>query len=162
MTSAYIPSLEDSSNICSDWERVIIVHNKDPDGTWQPSKAMLSAHSGYNTKNWADIQNTLSNEDVNAGKAKDSNGLQNLDHPKVYVAWSKHAQFDSRNTGWNDPASQSLGRAFRSDDWWHFVERNYYVLADGTTEAGKAIGTAGWGDADSNPVKVHEGLCTAA
>jgi hypothetical protein len=53
--------------------------------------------------------------------------VQNNDHPKVYVAWSKHAHFDDRNTGWNDPISQSTDNAFRSDDWWYYVDKSYYV-----------------------------------
>jgi hypothetical protein len=94
---------------------------------WAPSRALLSAHSGYHSLPWGDIQNTLTTEEVNAGNAKEPSGVQNNDHPKVYVSWSKHAHFDTRNTGWNDPASQSLDNAFRSDDWWYFVEPQYYV-----------------------------------
>lgn len=94
---------------------------------WAPSRALLSAHSGYHNLAWGDIQNTLTTDEVNAGSAKDPNGVRNNDHPKVYVSWSKHAHFDTRNTGWNDPASQSLDNAFRSDDWWYFVEPQYYV-----------------------------------
>jgi hypothetical protein len=94
---------------------------------WGPSRALLSAHSGYHSLAWGDIQNTLTTDEVNAGNAKEPNGVQNNDHPKVYVSWSKHAHFDTRNTGWNDPASQSLDNAFRSDDWWYFVEPQYYV-----------------------------------
>lgn len=45
----------------------------------------------------------------------------------MYVSWSKHANFDTRNTGWNDPISQSTDDAFRSEDWWHFVDPGYYV-----------------------------------
>ncbi len=35
---------------------------------------------------------------------------------QVYVAWSKHAHYQDRNTGWNDPASQLTNNAFRSQD----------------------------------------------
>ena len=94
---------------------------------WAPSRALLSAHSGYDSLAWGDIQDTLTTGEVNAGYAKEPNGVQNSDHPKVYVSWSKHAHFDTRNTGWIDPASQSLDNAFRSDDWWYFVEPQYYV-----------------------------------
>jgi hypothetical protein len=106
---------------------VIIIHSRDGSNMWAPSRALLSAHSGYHKLAWGDIQNTLTTEEVNAGKANEPNGVRNNDHPKVYVAWSKHAHFDTRNTGWNDPASQSLDNAFRSNDWWHFVEPQYYV-----------------------------------
>jgi hypothetical protein len=99
-----------------DWERVIIIHSRDDNNMWAPSRALLSAHSGYNNLAWGDIQNTLTTDEVNAGDAKEPNGVQNNDHPKVYVAWSKHPNFDTRNTGWNDPASQSLDGKLRSSD----------------------------------------------
>lgn len=105
----------------------MIIHSRNDDNIWAPSRALLSAHSGYTSLAWGDIQNTLTTEEVNAGKAKDPNGVKNNDHPKVYVSWSKHAHFDTRNTGWNDPASQSLENAFRSQDWWHFVDPQNYV-----------------------------------
>ena len=118
----------DRSNLRpSDWERVVIIHSRDDNNMWAPSRALLSAHSGYSNLAWGDIQNTLTTDEVNAGKAKDPNGVRNNDHPKVYVSWSKHANFDTRNTGWNDPASQSLENAFRSQDWWHFVAPQNYV-----------------------------------
>ena len=112
----------------SDWERVIIIHSKDTaSNTWALSRALLSAHSGYHDLAWVDIQNTLTTDEVNAGDAINPNGVQGNDHPKVYVSWSKHANFDTRNTGWNDPISQSTDNAFRSEDWWHFVDAQYYV-----------------------------------
>lgn len=83
-----------------DWERVIVVHSQNvEDETWQPSEAILSYHSGDLKLQWAAIQNSLSDEDYNAGKSTVPNGLQDLDHPKVYVGWSKHPHFDTRNTG---------------------------------------------------------------
>lgn len=114
---------------------------------WAPSQALYSAHSGYNSYNWGifgsqfisdkvmtnntpgDIQNTLTTDQVNAGDAKDPNGVQNEDHPKAYVGWSKHPHFDDRNTGYNDPASQSLDNAFRSDDWWYYPVTEDYVCS---------------------------------
>lgn len=105
---------------------------------WAPSRALLSAHSGYSSLAWGDIQNTLTTDEVNAGKAKDPNGIQNNDHPKVYVSWSKHAHFDTRNTGWNDPASQSLENAFRSQDWWHFVDPQNYVCPSTSRSVSRA------------------------
>ncbi|KAB8349517.1 hypothetical protein FH972_023543 [Carpinus fangiana] len=143
-----------------DWERVVIVHSMTDNGGWAPSQALLSAHSGYNRYAWGDIQNTLTTDEINAGDAKDPNGVQGNDHPKVYVAWSKHANFDDRNTGYNDPASQSLDNAFRSQDWWYYVDPQYYVRSDRSTPAGQALASADWGSADSNPPKVHDGLCS--
>ncbi|KAF3396420.1 hypothetical protein F1880_006584 [Penicillium rolfsii] len=145
-----------------DWERVIIIHSRDSSNMWAPSRALLSAHSGYHNLAWGDIQNTLTTEEINAGDAKTPNGVKNNDHPKVYVAWSKHAHFDTRNTGWNDPASQSLDNAFRSQDWWYFVDPQYYIRADDSTDAGKALGAADWGEASSNPPSVHAGVCSAS
>lgn len=116
-----------AKTLSSDWERVIVIHSRDSNNMWAPSRALLSAHSGYHNLTWGDIQNTLTTDEINAGDAKDPDGVQNNDHPKVYVAWSKHPNFDTRNTGFNDPISQSLEDAFRSQDWWHFVETQNYV-----------------------------------
>lgn len=128
MCHSEMPLVQPTSDICSsDWERVVIIHSRDDSNLWVPSRVLLSAHSGYHNLAWGDIQNTLTTDEVNAGNAKTPNGVKNNDHPKVYVSWSKHAHFDTRNTGWNDPASQSLDNAFRSDDWWYFVEPQYYV-----------------------------------
>lgn len=145
-----------------DWERVVIIHSRDSDKKWAPSRALLSAHSGYSNLAWGDIQNTLTTKEINAGKAKDPNGVKNNDHPKVYVAWSKHPNYDTRNTGWNDPASQSLDKAFRSDDWWHFVDSENYIRSDDSTDAGKALGDADWGSAASNPPSVDKDVCDAS
>ncbi|KAI9354852.1 hypothetical protein DFJ73DRAFT_623891 [Zopfochytrium polystomum] len=147
-----------------DWERIVVVHarSSDPNAAaapWLPARALYSAHSGYHRYEWASIQNTLSTDQAEAGLAKTPNGVQNLDHPKAYVAWSKHAHFDDRNTGWNDVISQSTDNAFRSQDWWYFVPRQYYVKADRSTLAGQMLGSVDWGSADSNPPKVHDGLC---
>lgn len=142
----------------------MIIHSRDDNNNnnWAPSRALLSAHSGYNNLAWGDIQNTLTTDEINAGDAKDPNGVQNNDHPKVYVAWSKHPNFDTRNTGWNDPASQSLDDAFRSDDWWYYVDPQYYIRSDDSTDAGKALGAADWGHASSNPHSVQAGVCDAS
>lgn len=43
-----------------DWERVIVVHTKQSNGEWKPTKALYSAHQGYKTYDWPNIQNTLS------------------------------------------------------------------------------------------------------
>jgi hypothetical protein len=96
-----------------------------------------------------------------AGLGPTPNGLQGLDHPKAYVAWSKHAHFDDRNTGWNDAISQSTDNAFRGQDWWKFVERQDYIQSDDSTAAGQALVAADWGSATSEPVLVEEQICTA-
>lgn len=81
----------------SDWERVIVEWAKGSDSNWTPSKLLLSQHSGYDTLNWTDIQNTFNTADGTLQRGGD-NGRTNLDHPKVYIAWSKHANYDDRNT----------------------------------------------------------------
>ncbi|KAL2878769.1 hypothetical protein SGCOL_005995 [Colletotrichum sp. CLE4] len=73
----------------------------------------------YDRKNWGDIQNTFNTVDASLPRGGD-NSRKNLDHPKVYVAWSKHAIYHDRNTGWNDVLSQLTNNAFRSQDWWHY------------------------------------------
>ncbi|PWY92230.1 UPF0047 domain protein [Aspergillus heteromorphus CBS 117.55] len=140
-----------------DWERVIVIHTRNANRTWAPSRALLSAHSGYHNLPWGSIHNTLTSAQILAGSARLPDGVQNNDHPKVYVSWSKHAHFDTRNTVWVDPLSQSLDTAFRGQDWWHFVEERYYIRADNSTAAGKALGSANWGSATSNPPFVQMG-----
>ncbi|PKK52139.1 hypothetical protein CI102_4402 [Trichoderma harzianum] len=142
-----------------DWERVIVEWAKGSDSNWTPSKLLLSQHSGYGTFNWSDIQNTFNTADGTLQRGGD-NGRQNLDHPKVYIAWSKHANYDDRNTGWNDPLSQLDDNAFRSQDWWYFPVATDYLRADGSTALGQQLGSLNWGDASSNPLSVHNSLCS--
>ncbi|RAH85479.1 UPF0047 domain protein [Aspergillus japonicus CBS 114.51] len=110
-----------------DWERVIIVHSRDANELWAPSRALLSAHSGYHNLAWSQIHSTLTSEEIAAGDARAPEGVRGNDHPKVYVSWSKHAHFDTRDTIWVDPISQSTDNAFRSADWWYYVEQQYYL-----------------------------------
>ena len=142
----------------SDWENVIVAWGKGGDGNWTPSKLFLSQHGKYETHAWKDIQNTFNTEDFDK-KLGGDNGRKNLDHPKVYVAWSKHANFHTRNTGWNDIVSQSTGNAFRSQDWWYYPLSNDYIRADLSIEIGKQINGMDWGHATGTPIKVHETLC---
>ncbi|KAK3937526.1 hypothetical protein QBC46DRAFT_392564 [Diplogelasinospora grovesii] len=144
-----------------DWERCIVIWSQQDDTTWTPSQLMLSQHSGYQTLNWANIQNTFNTADVSLPRGGD-NGRQNLDHAKVYVAWSKHAHYDTRNTGWNDPISQLTDNAFRSQDWWYFPTKGDYLRADGSTALGALIRGYDWADATSNPASVNDGLCSAS
>ena len=104
-----------------------MIWGKGSDNNWTPSKLLLSQHSGYGTKNWADIQNTFNTADATLPRGGD-NGRQNLDHPKVYIAWSKHANYDTRNTGWNDVLSQLTDNAFRSQDWWYFPASSEFLI----------------------------------
>jgi hypothetical protein len=143
-----------------DWERAIVIWAKGGDGKWAPSQLLMSQHSGYGRKAWKDIQNTFNTEDAKKDRGGD-NGRQNLDHPKIYVAWSKHANYDNRNTGWNDVLSQLTNNAFRSQDWWYFPDASDYIQADRSTSIGKTIAGFNWGDASSNPAAVHDGLCQA-
>ncbi|KAJ5716636.1 hypothetical protein N7493_008547 [Penicillium malachiteum] len=145
-----------------DWERVIIIHSRDNSNMWAPSRALLSAHSGYHNLAWGHIHSTLTTDQIKAGQAKDPDGIRNEDHPKVYVAWSKHPNFDTRETGFNDPISQSLDDAFRSDDWWYYVDPEYYILSDNSTKAGQALGAANWRSATSNPPLVQAHVCHAS
>ncbi|KXH29517.1 hypothetical protein CSIM01_06250 [Colletotrichum simmondsii] len=126
----------------------------------EPSQLLLSQHSGYDRKNWGDIQNTFNTVDATLPRGGD-NGRKNLDHPKVYVAWSKHAIYHDRNTGWNDVLSQLTNNAFRSQDWWHYHASSSYIRADGSTEIGKQMAGMNWGSATSHPASVHDGLCSA-
>ena len=117
------PGLERLScadHLChSDWERVVVVWGKGENTKWVPSRLMISQHNGYQTISWDNIENTFNTRDgrhVRGGK----NGLRRRDHAKVYVAWSKHAQYQNRQTRWFTPLSQLTDLAYRSDDWWYF------------------------------------------
>ncbi|KAJ6442749.1 alcohol dehydrogenase [Purpureocillium lavendulum] len=165
-----------------DWERVLVELRKAEDTQWRPYQLHLSQHSGYDRILWGNIQNTFADGDAGLPRGGD-NGKKNLDHPKVYVAWSKHANYQDRNTGWNDPLSQLTNNAFRSQDWWYFPTRGThrkpilyemiddnsltheraddYIRADRSTDVGRLIGGLNWGDASSNPASVYDGLCTA-
>ncbi|KAK3329278.1 hypothetical protein B0H66DRAFT_17938 [Apodospora peruviana] len=143
-----------------DWERVIVIWGlQQADNTWVPSHLLLSQHSGYQSLNWGDIQNTFNTADAALPRGGD-NGLKNRDHAKVYVAWSKHAHYNDRNTGWNDPVSQLTNNAFRSQDWWYFPARSDYLRADRSTAIGNTIASYNWGDATSYPALVHDSLCS--
>ncbi|KAK5992568.1 hypothetical protein PT974_05981 [Cladobotryum mycophilum] len=155
------PSFPVYYSYSNDWERLIVVWAKGSDNNWRQNYLLLSQHSGYAKKNWADIQNTLNTGDASQRIGGD-NGRQNLDHPKVYVAWSKHAHYDTRNTGWNDALSQLTDNAFRSQDWWYFNTASDYIRCDRSTQCGQIIGNMNWGDASSNPPSVHDGLCSAS
>ncbi|KAK4465102.1 hypothetical protein QBC42DRAFT_283728 [Cladorrhinum samala] len=144
-----------------DWERVIVIWGQKLNSDWVPSRLLLSQHSGYQSLDWASIQNTFNTEDANLPRGGD-NGLKDRDHPKVYVAWSKHAHYQDRNTGWNDPISQLTGNAFRSQDWWYFPQKNDYLRADRSTALGNLLAGFEWGSASSNPPAVHDGLCSAS
>ncbi|OJK04873.1 hypothetical protein ASPACDRAFT_74438 [Aspergillus aculeatus ATCC 16872] len=145
-----------------DWERVIIVHSRDANELWAPSRALLSAHSGYHNLAWSQIHSTLTSEEIAAGDARAPDGVRGNDHPKVYVSWSKHAHFDTKDRIWVDPISQSTDNAFRSDDWWYYVEQQYYIRSDNSTEAGKALSGTDWGSATSNPPSVQASVCLAS
>ncbi|KAF2841540.1 hypothetical protein M501DRAFT_990044 [Patellaria atrata CBS 101060] len=144
-----------------DWERVIVVWRKESDGQWRQNQLFMGQHSGYDKRNWGDIQNTFETFETTSPLGG-SGGRRNLDHPKVYVAWSKHAIFHTRNTGWNDIISQSTGNAFRSQDWWYYVPGSSYIRADSSTAEGQAINMFAWGSADSTPPRVHDGLCVVS
>ncbi|PTB37856.1 hypothetical protein M441DRAFT_148598 [Trichoderma asperellum CBS 433.97] len=142
-----------------DWERVIVEWALGSDGNWVQNQALLSQHSGYDRLSWGSIQNTFNTADGTLQRGGD-NGRTNLDHPKVYIAWSKHANYDDRNTGWNDPLSQLDNNAFRSQDWWYFPVASDYLRADGSTALGQLLSSYNWGDASSNPPSVHASLCS--
>ncbi|KAJ5288273.1 hypothetical protein N7508_011048 [Penicillium antarcticum] len=107
-----------------------------------------------------DTQNTLTADEANAEDAKDQNGVKNNDHPKVYVSWPKHANFGTRKTEWNNPASQSL-EIFSSQKWWYFVAPRSSILSDDSTDADKAIGPVDWEKASSNPPSAQPSVCDA-
>ena len=100
-----------------------------------------------------------STADAEAGLGPTPNGQQNLDHPKVYVAWSKHAMYHDRKTRYIDVVAQSTDNAWRGQDWWRFVGKERYVYSERGTDVGRAMEAANWGSAVSDPVEVSDGVC---
>jgi hypothetical protein len=140
-----------------DWERVIVRWSHSDEGRRQ-AELILSQHSGYTHIPWPSIRSTISPSSLQLPKGG-PDGLKNLDHPKVYVAWSKHPNYDHPDTKWRDIVSQSTPYAYRGQDWWTFVEGSEYVQSDRGSVVGGMMGGLEWGEADSTPVVVHEGLC---
>ncbi|KAK2594315.1 hypothetical protein QQS21_007960 [Conoideocrella luteorostrata] len=143
-----------------DWERAVVVWNKTDTAQWTPAQLFLSQHTGYQRINWDQIESTFTTEDANKPRGG-CDDQKNLDHPKVYIASAKHDIHMDKNTGWIDVFSQLTDNAYRSDDWWYFPKKEDYILADGSTDIGKLIASFDWGDADSTPPSVAEGLCAA-
>lgn len=137
-----------------------MIWRRGTDAQWRRDELLLSQHGGYDRKSWASIQNTFAAQDASQPRGG-SNGRQGLDHPKVYVAWSKHATYHDRNTGWNGPIAQLTNNAFRSQDWWYYHAAGDYIRADDSTDIGRSMAQMDWGSATSNPVWVHERLCDA-
>ncbi|KAG6299926.1 hypothetical protein E4U09_007629 [Claviceps aff. purpurea] len=126
-----------------DWERVVVVWNK-TGSEWTPSQLFLSQHKGYQRVDWSQIESTFQADDAKKPRGG-CDGQKNLDHPKI----------------WIDVFSQLTDNAYRSDDWWYFPKTEDYILADSSTEVGKLIASFDWGDADSTPPRVADGLCDA-
>ncbi|TWU76328.1 hypothetical protein ED733_005946 [Metarhizium rileyi] len=144
-----------------DWERTVVVWNKNQsDGTWAPAQFFLSQHTGYQRIKWAQIKNTFDPADATKPRGG-PDGRKNLDHPKCYIASAKHDMHQEKSTAWIDVLSQLTNNAFRSDSWWYFPTKDDYILADGSTDVGKLIASFDWGDADSTPPLVADGLCNA-
>lgn len=106
---------------------MVVIHSRGDDNTWAPSRALYSSHSGYHNYAWKDIHSTLATDEVQNAETKPPEGGKDKDHPMVYVAWSKHAQFDTTNKIWLGPIAQSTDNAYRSGDWWRYVDRKHYV-----------------------------------
>lgn len=66
----------------SDWERVIVIWKKSDDGFWRQAEIKLSQHSGYQTLEWDQIQNTF-NDDTAGDPLGGPNGQKLLNHAKV-------------------------------------------------------------------------------
>ena len=156
----------------SDWERVIVIwtqpsrtsanttHNN-PRAAWSPTQLLLSQHFGYQTLNWSDIPHTFSTPDACLPRGGPDD-VKGENHPKVYVSWSKHANYATTSTHWRDLLSQFTDNAFRSDDWWYFpATKSEYLQADGATALGRTLAGFRWGLAESHPAKVHDEMCGA-
>ena len=74
-----------------DWERIVVAWRRE-NGEWRRNSLRMTYHAGYVYLPWNEIQNAFDYSDIGeqAGKDKDA--------AKVYAGWSKHANFDTRNT----------------------------------------------------------------
>ncbi|KAG6073366.1 hypothetical protein E4U16_004732 [Claviceps sp. LM84 group G4] len=145
-----------------DWERVVVVWNK-TGSDWTPSQLFLSQHKGYQRVDWSQIESTFQADDAKKPRGG-CDGQKNLDHPKI----------------WIDVFSQLTGQCiFYSSDYLSHTHvlreteretfgadvsgfgKEDYILADSSTEVGKLIASFDWGDADSTPPRVADGLCDA-
>ncbi|KAH8915412.1 hypothetical protein BT69DRAFT_1288881 [Atractiella rhizophila] len=132
-----------------DWEYYIVVWKKDGSGNYYRDRHVQSYHSGRIGTPWSQVKDTV-NDDLTL--AANGNG----NHASIYVAWSKHAMFDTKKT---DTICESLLQstlvAYRSDDWYYYAEESDLVVGDRSSQIGvwiDDIGQAGsWGDATSWP-----------
>lgn len=107
------------------------------------------------SESWDSIQNTVFISDLSEQGGKDK------DHPKLYVGWGKHAMFTTRNTGFNDPASQGCKREYRSNDWRYFPTNETLFFAGNGSPMGEEIAQFDWGKATSAPHIVENRTCSA-
>ncbi len=49
--------------------------------------------------------------------------------PRSTSLGRSHANYDNRNTGWNDALSQLTDNAFRSQDWWYLPQRGKFLFS---------------------------------
>ncbi|KAH8626135.1 hypothetical protein IG631_20014 [Alternaria alternata] len=150
-----------TDKLFSDWENVIVSITRDAGGNWTPTSLLLGGHGSWWENAWTDLYTVASSEIGDNMLHQKTNN----DHPKVYVSWSKHANFPDPDPErlLNLPFPyQSTCNAVRAQDWWGYVDLTNYIRADMSTEAGQWIQKTSWGAADSTPVRVHEdiGLCS--
>ncbi|RPA79350.1 hypothetical protein BJ508DRAFT_308453 [Ascobolus immersus RN42] len=137
-----------------DWERIIVIWRQTLSGDWIRDKLLTSFHNDYHEYSWPEVE-TFSHDDPNR-----TSGL-NLEGPKIYVGWGKHAMFKDRKTTWNDCFSQGCAREYRSSDWWFLPGKKELVYAGVGSGAGDAMEGMEWGKADSYPTAVERKVCRA-
>lgn len=135
-----------------DWERIIVVWKRDGDN-WIRDRLLKGFHGTSINTPWDSVQNTFDYSDTT------EQGARGKDGAKIYAGWAKHANYDTRNTGFNDPLSQGCQNEFRSRDWYYMPDAEHLIAAGAGTEIGDAIDSKDWGSADGYPTNVQRNVC---
>lgn len=132
-----------------------MVWKRDPaSGDWHRSELLKSMHSGYQAKPWDQVESTFAYTNPSEIRGKNKEGA------KIYVGWSKHPNYDTKETHWRDSISQGCLREYRSDDWWYLPTEKDLVWAASESPYGKRLASFDWGSATGGPWAVEDSICT--
>ncbi|KAF8250908.1 hypothetical protein K440DRAFT_616554 [Wilcoxina mikolae CBS 423.85] len=137
-----------------DWERVVVIWKRDAtSGNWIRSGLLKSMHSGYQAKNWKDVESTFTYDNTDEQRGKDKDGA------KIYVGWAKHPNYDTRETRWRDSFSQGCQREYRSNDWWFLPSKDEMIWAARESPEGQKMASLDWGSATGGPWVAEDTIC---
>jgi len=138
-----------------DWERVVVIWKRNAtSGAWTRTGLLKSMHSGYQEKNWKDVESTFTYNNTAEQRGKNKDGA------KIYVGWAKHPNFDTKETDWRDSVSQGCQREYRTNDWWFLPGDSEMVWAAKESPEGKRMAGFNWGSATGGPWVAEDTICT--